>query len=277
MNLKHVRFAICAAAIAAATGWTFPAAADMAFAYKGRLVPVGDAKISTKVPMTVEFRLFRSAEPSEPTPLWGRLAPVRFYDDGSFYIELSDAIGTATQNAQHKRLADAFAAAGTNAWLSVKPAGYGELLPRKRVSGVHRAERADAAKATAKLEAPSVKAQALTVGQCSVGGDLEVSGSFASGGGKLVNTIDGTTPISIGAAGGSVIVSSAFNNWYDLTETSFNVPRFGTDMLILFKNDSTFGVLSLPVQGGTPGSGFTVRSKAYQIQMFLNGYFNPFF
>ena len=34
MNLKHVRFAICAAAIAAATGWTFPAAADMAFAYK---------------------------------------------------------------------------------------------------------------------------------------------------------------------------------------------------------------------------------------------------
>ena len=142
---------------------------------------------------------------------------------------------------------------------------------------MHRAERADAAKATAKLEAPSVKAQALTVGQCSVGGDLEVSGSFASGGGKLVNTIDGTTPISIGAAGGSVIVSSAFNNWYDLTSTSFDVPRFGTDMLIHFTNDPTFGVLSLPVQGGTPGSGFTVRSKAYQIQMFLNGYFNPFF
>ena len=100
---------------------------------------------------------------------------------------------------------------------------------------------------------------------------------LASGGGKLVNTIDGTTPISIGAAGGSVIVSSAFNNWYDLTSTSFDVPRFGTDMLIHFTNDPTFGVLSLPVQGGTPGSGFTVRSKAYQIQMFLNGYFNPFF
>ena len=74
------------------------------------------------------IRLFRSAEPSEPAPLWGRLVPVRFDDDGSFYIELSDAIGTATQNAQHKRLADAFAAAGTNAWLSVKPAGY--LRPR---------------------------------------------------------------------------------------------------------------------------------------------------
>ena len=277
MNLKHVRLTICAAAVAAATFGTFHAAADMAFAYKGRLVPVGDAKISTKVPMTVEFRLFRSAEPSEPTPLWGRLAPIRFNDDGSFYVELSDAIGTATQNAQHKRLADALAVAGTNAWLSVKPAGYGELLPRKRVSGVHRAERADAAKATAKLEAPSVKAQTMKVGQCSVGGDLEVSGSFASGGGKLVNTIDGTASVSIGASDGTVIVSSAFNNWYDLTTTSFDVPRFGTDMLIHFINDSTFGVLSLPVQGGTPGSGFTVRSKAYQIQMFLNGYFNPFF
>lgn len=277
MNLKHARFAICAAVLAAATGGTLPAAADMAFAYKGRLVPVGDAKISTKVPMTVEFRLFRSAEPSEPTPLWGRLVPVRFDDDGSFYIELSDGIGTASLNAQHTRLADAIAVAGTNAWLSVKPAGYGELLPRKRVTGVHRAERADTAKAAARLEAPSMKAQTLNVGQCSVGGDLEVTGSFASGGGKLINTIDGTTPISIGAAGGSVIVSSAFNNWYDLTETSFNVPRFGTDMLILFKNDSTFGVLSLPVQGGTPGSGFTVRDKAFRIQMFLNGYYNPFF
>ena len=51
MNLKHVRFAICAAAIAAATGWTFPAAADMAFAYKGRLVPVGDGGLDVAPPL----------------------------------------------------------------------------------------------------------------------------------------------------------------------------------------------------------------------------------
>ena len=106
--------------------------ADMALAYHGKLVPAGGgAKISTKVPMTIEFRLYYHAQPGETAPLWGRAMPVRFDNDGMFYVELSDGAGVAVPNAAHERLADAIAATGgANAWLSIKPVGYGELLPR---------------------------------------------------------------------------------------------------------------------------------------------------
>ena len=44
--------------------------ADMALAYHGKLVAAGgNAKISTKVPMTVEFRLYRDAQPGETVAL----------------------------------------------------------------------------------------------------------------------------------------------------------------------------------------------------------------
>ena len=86
--------------------------ADMALAYHGKLVPAGGgAKISTKVPMTVEFRLYRDEQPGETVPLWGRVMPVRFDGAGMFYVELSDGNGAAVPNAAHERLADAVAAA----------------------------------------------------------------------------------------------------------------------------------------------------------------------
>lgn len=274
MNLIQFKMAFCTAAIAVAL---LPARSDMALAYHGRLVATGDAKISTKVPMTVEFRLFTMAEPGETAPLWGRLAPVRFHDDGSFYVELSDSGGTASQNARFASLADAFSAAGTNAWLSVKPAGYGELLPRKRVSGVHRAERAAAAKAAVRLEAQSLAADTLVVDSCKVGTVLSASRSFVSGGGAIAYTIEGTADATVGASGGTVLFSPSFDNWDDLDLTNYDVPRFGCDMLIGYKYDPAFGVFSLPAQGGSPGSGIEVSGKAFLIQKFLYGFWNPFF
>ena len=142
--------------------------ADMALAYHGKLVATGGhAKISTKVPMTVEFRLYRDEQPGETVPLWGRAMPVRFDNAGMFYVELSDGNGAAVPNAAHERLADAIAAGGvTNAWLSIKPFGYGELLPRKRLGGVHRAERAAAARKVERLDAGRIRAEAISAESC---------------------------------------------------------------------------------------------------------------
>ena len=272
------------AAALAASVFMAALAADgaMALAYHGKLVPVGDAKINPNVPMTVEFRIYGRAEPGELIPLWGRLVPVRLDLDGAgpactFYTELSDGAGTASRKARYESLADALAAAGTNAWLSVKPEDCGELLPRKRISGIHRAEVASAAGAAATLEAPSVKAEALRAIDCSIASNLTVTGSFTSAGGRIVNRFDGTSGATIGAADGTVVVSPDFNNWYNLSKTNFSVPRIGCDMLILYMNDPAFGVFSLPAQGGSSGSGLVVKDKVYLIQMFLNGFYNPFF
>ena len=174
--------------------------ADMALAYRGKLVAAGGgAKVSTKVPMAVEFRLYRNAQPGETAPLWGRAMSVRFDDAGLFYVELSDASGVAVPNAEHGRLSDAIAAAGgADAWLSVKPVGYGELLPRKRIGGVHRAEHASTARRAGRLEAGGLRAETISAGSCEIGGSLTVTDSFAVAG-KIENAIDGTADISIGS------------------------------------------------------------------------------
>ena len=274
MKMGQIRFAAFAAMLAA----SLSANAEMAIAYHGKLVAVGDAKFSTKVPMTVEFRLFRNAEPGETAPLWGRRAPVRFEDDGTFYVELSDAVGTATPNSVHERLSDAIAAAGgTGAWISVKPAEFGELLPRKRLGGVHRAERAATAASATEVVADKIKSDTAIVGECTVAGSLTVTKTFFSGGGVVKNTIDGMAGTSIGSANGTVLFTDTFNNWYDLTLSNYNVPRFGADMLIGYKCSEDYGAFSLPVQGGSPGSGITVKNKVFIVQQFLNGFFNPFF
>jgi len=276
--MKTTPLLLAAAVLAAA----LPADGAMALAYHGKLVPVGDSRINPNVPMTVEFRIYKNADPGETAPLWGRLAPVRFdLDNGgpgcTFYTELADGTGAPSQNARYERLADALAEAGTNAWLSVKPAGCGELLPRKRISGLHRAEVAATANSAAALETKSLKAATLNVANCTIASNLTVTGTFSSSGGRLVNTFDGTTGATIGAAGGSVVVSPAFDNWYDLTYVFRNPSHFACDMLIMLKNDSEYGALSVPVQGSAPGSGFGVEDRAYLVQMFLNGFYNPFF
>ena len=251
--------------------------ADMALAYRGKLVAAGGgAKVSTKVPMAVEFRLYRNAQPGETAPLWGRAMSVRFDDAGLFYVELSDASGVAVPNAEHGRLSDAIAAAGgADAWLSVKPVGYGELLPRKRIGGVHRAEHASTARRAGRLEAGGLRAETISAGSCEIGGSLTVTDSFAVAG-KIENAIDGTADISIGSPSGTVLFTSAFDQWYVLTTLDFQgSTRVAVDVLAGFKK-SDYGVFSLPVQSGSSVA-LLGGAASFCIQQFLKGSYNPFF
>ena len=250
--------------------------ADMALAYHGKLVAAGgNAKISTKVPMTVEFRLYRDAQPGETVPLWGRAMPVRFDNAGMFYVELSDGAGVAVANATYQRLADAIAAVGgADAWLSVKPFGYSELLPRKRLGGVHRAERATTARKVGRLDAGGIKAEMVSARSCEIGGSLIVSKSFVVGG-KIENTIDGTKDVSIGSPSGTVLFTGTFDCWDNPSISFKGSTHIAVDLLSGFKT-SDYGVISLPVQAGSsvalPGG-----CNSFIIQQFLLGNYNPFF
>jgi hypothetical protein len=65
--------------------------------------------------MPMEFRLYRSETPGETSPLWGRRVPVRFDENGMFYVELCDGAGAEVSRAEKAKLADAIAAAEGNA------------------------------------------------------------------------------------------------------------------------------------------------------------------
>ncbi len=250
--------------------------AEMAMSYHGKLVPVNGYAISTKIPMMIEFRLYRNAEPGETAPLWGRTAPVRFDEGGLFYIELSDTIGAAVENAVHGSLADAVAAAGgSDLWLSLKPYGYGELLPRKRLGGVYRAERAAIANRAGRVEAKRLKAYTLNAGECVIGGLLEVTNSLVSAGGTIHNTIDGTDDTSIGSSEGTVLFSDGFDCWQNRTQSiSFTSgTRFRTDVLLGFGASSPYGVFSIPVQAQAPAG--ELPSGIFRIQQFLDSGSDP--
>ena len=250
--------------------------ADMALAYHGKLVATGGhAKISTKVPMTVEFRLYRDAQPGETVPLWGRAMPVRFDNAGMFYVELSDGNGAAVLDAAHERLADAIAAAGgPNAWLSIKPFGYGELLPRKRLGGVHRAERAATARKVERLDAGGIRAETISAGSCEIGGSLNVTNSFVVGG-KIENTIDGTKNVAIGSPTGTVLFTGTFDSWGSPSSIFRSSTHIAVDILAGFKK-SGYGVLSLPVQAGSSVA-LPSGCESFLIQQFLIGNYSPFF
>ena len=250
--------------------------ADMALAYHGKLVATGGhAKISTKVPMTVEFRLYRDEQPGETVPLWGRAMPVRFDNAGMFYVELSDGNGAAVPDAAHERLADAIAAAGgPNAWLSIKPFGYGELLPRKRLGGVHRAERATTARKVERLDAGGIRAEAISAGSCEIGGSLNVTNSFVVGG-KIENTIDGTKNVAIGSPTGTVLFTGTFDRWGSPSSIFRGSTHIAVDILAGFKK-SGYGVLSLPVQAGYSVA-LPSGCESFLIQQFLIGNYSPFF
>jgi len=250
--------------------------ADMALAYHGKLVATGGhAKISTKVPMTVEFRIYRNAQPGETVPLWARAMPVRFDDAGMFYVELSDGNGAAVPDAAHERLADAIAAAGgPNAWLSIKPFGYGELLPRKRLGGVHRAERATTARKVERLDAGGIRAEAISAGSCEIGGSLNVTNSFVVGG-KIENTIDGTKNVAIGSPTGTVLFTGTFDRWGSPSSIFRGSTHIAVDILAGFKK-SGYGVLSLPVQAGYSVA-LPSGCESFLIQQFLIGNYSPFF
>jgi len=268
------RYALCAALATLAA--TF-ARAEYALAYHGKLVRTDGAAISTKVPMTMEFRLYQRQEPGETAPLWGRLAPVRFDATGSFYVELSDALGTAVANAGYASISDALASVkGGDVYVSVTPSGYGELLPRKRLGGVHRAERAAVATKASRLEAPKLVADTVVATEASVSGTLTVGKSFLSGGGTVRNTVDGTASVSLGSSKGSVLFTDSFSFWGEPSTGFINSwSHAGVDLLAGFGTDSGLGAFSIPEQAG---ASFSLPSaRFFKVQAFLDGYYNPFF
>ena len=273
MNRTSLRCVICAASAALAAASSL---ADYSLAYHGKLVSTGSASISTKVPMTMEFRLYLQQEPGETAPLWGRSASVRFEEGGLFYVELSDASGAAVERASYERLADAIASAnGADVWISVTPAGYGELLPRKPLGGVHRAEHVSVAAAASFVEAKELSAETLCAKECAVGGALNVKTSFVSAGGSVANTFTGRADVSVGTANGTAIVTGSFGAWRDFGSVQKSTTHMGVDSLIFYSADSGYGAFSIPVQQLDNVS--DLPSSFFKIQSFIAGNYNPFF
>jgi len=274
---KHTMLAAAcvAAALAAAGAGNVP---DYAIAYHGKLVAEGSRRISTKVPMTVEFRLYQNAEPGETSPLWGRRVPVRFDRDGLFYVELSDSNGVSVERAACDRLADAVARAGAaGAWISVTPAGCGELLPRRPLGAVHRAERAAAVPKADRVEAKKLEAEALKVSACAVLGSLKVTKSFSSGGGRIESTVDGTKSVSIGAQSGSVLFSDTVNAfWNEFEHLSKNTSHLTPDTLICYPKGDAYGAFSLPLPGGSVDPLYN-DATPFIWQPFIYGDYNPYY
>jgi len=274
MKKTFTRLAACAAtAVLAAAA----ARADMALAYHGKLVPVGGATVSAKLPRAMEFRLYRNAEPGETTPVWGRYAPVRFNGDGTFYVELSDEIGSPLPRAEYERLADAVGAcSGEDVWISVTPVGYSELLPRKRLGSVHRAERVVVARGAAKAVAPKISAKTVVADTATVRGNLVIKKSFVGSVATLENTL--TDPnVTLGVPGGTVVFTSTFSCWNnvdDVGDGNFKT-HVGADMLFLGNGGSGLGMFSVPLQQGQNTS--ALQDYYIVTQQFLGPNYSPFF
>ena len=271
---NRLKYALCACAVVLAAT---PVRAEYALAYHGKLVRTDGAAISTKVPMTMEFRLYQRQEPGESSPLWGRLAPVRFDAMGSFYVELFDSLGTPVSNASYGNLSDALVSVkGGDVYVSVTPAGYGELLPRKRLGGVHRAERAAVAQQASRLEAPKLVAESVVAADASVSGTLNVRNSFLAGGGTIRNTVDGTVGVTLGSSNGSVLFTDAFSFWGEPSTGSIvSWSHAGADMIVGFGTDSGLGAFSIPEQAGSSLSLPSV--KFFKVQALIDAFYNPFF
>ncbi len=253
------------------------AVAERAITYHGKLVPVGNRQISTKVPMPMEFRLYRSETPGETSPLWGRRVPVRFDEKGMFYVELCDGAGAQVDRAEKSKLADAIAAAeGSDLWISVTPVGYGELLPRKKLGGVHRAEYAACARKTKKLAAPALKATVVNAEALSVTGAFKVTKTFTPGGGTINNVLDGKKDVTIGSSSGSVLFSDDFDNWRTFTGLSCkDGAHVSIDTLSAVPGSSAYGVFSIPLPAGSYIQ--MPNAHPFKSSSFVAGNYNPFF
>ena len=152
--------------------------------------------------------------------------------------------------------------------------GYSELLPRKRLGGVHRAERVATARKVERLDAGGIKAETVSAGSCEIGGSLIVTNSFVVGG-KIENTIDGTKDVSIGSPSGTVLITGTFDCWDSPSTTFRSSTHIAVDLLSGFTT-SNYGVLSLPVQAGSSVA-LPSGCNSFLIQQFLIGNYNPFF
>lgn len=247
--------------------------AEQAIAYYGRLTMSSDISINRKVPLQIEFRLYRNAEPGETTALWGRRISVRLEDNDSFYTELKDSAGTETVRASYKSLADAVESVkGGDIYISLTPVGYTELLPRKALLGVHRSESAAVASSAERVEAPLLKGDIAVIGTLKTGGDVTVAKSFTSSGGKIIDTFDGkVSSATLGADGGKVVFSDKFDCWNNMRVFTSGSKHVCADGLFGWKYASTSGAFVIPHPIDTYV--YSTGDLVY-IQQFLQGYYS---
>lgn len=249
------------------------ALAKPSIAYHGKLtVTTGD--VNVKMPIPIEFRLYRNGEPGETTALWGRRISVKLDGDGLFYVTLNDTAGTDTGRTQFKELSRAIASQkGGDIYISLTPSGYSELLPRKRLSGVYRSQYAEIASSAERIEAPVLKAESATVGRLDIVGDFSVTEKFISNGGKIVNTVDGkSSSASLGAQGGRVVFSGKFNCWNNLTSFTIRSNRTCADSLFGWAYSPKYGIFTIPhpIDSEIHSS----ENLVYSQQLF-QGYYSP--
>ena len=208
--------------------------ADMALAYHGKLVPAGGgAKISTKVPMTIEFRLYYHAQPGETAPLWGRAMPVRFDNDGMFYVELSDDAGSPVPEALAEKLADALVF-GDAYWIGLSIGEFSEMRPRQKLVSVPRALTAGTARSTAVLKAPSLSVKTLEAGSAKLD-SLTVGDTLRQSAGTTSLTASGGQTLS---ASGVLRLTEKMHG-VNIDNTSGGLPATApTDMIIMTKDAS---------------------------------------
>ena len=250
--------------------------AGYSLAYRGKLVSTGSARLSPRTAMAIEFRLYRNAEPGETAPLWGRRMPVKFDEQGQFYVELNDSAGTPVERAAYTNLAEAVVSvAGGDVYISLTPFEHGEILPRKRLGGIHRAERAGCAAKADRVETPLLTASSVQVGSLAVRGSLSITDSFTSGGAKIVNTISDDF-CALGGFGGTVLFSDEFSTWYRHDSV---LPNYGTEPIradaILGFSHSKYGVFSIPLVQNAPTD--KLPQAYFVMYPFMSAYFNPFF
>lgn len=253
--------ALVAAAIAAAAP---EARADQAIAYQGRLAATSAGKaLSTKIPMTMEFRLHADATNTAAAPLWGRQVAIRFDEEGNFYTELSDDNGTAIDGAKYKHLAEAVSSLdGADGWISLTPQGYGELLPRQKLGGVHRAERAAIARSAERLETPALTADGIRAETVTVGSNLVVKTALSGRDVHIDNVLTATAgEVSIGNGKGAIAFPASFDIWTGASGSPGTDGNGGllADTIVVFSSvdwgsdpatHTRYGVYSLPLPQG---------------------------
>lgn len=134
------------------------------FAFHGRLSKANGGEFANPLPLTITFSVY--AQASEGEPLWGRMVPVKIERDGTFFVELSDEVGSVVTGAQKEHLKDALAlVTGPAMYLGLTPFGSTEIRPRQEVRRQPRALVAESA-----VSADVVKAKTFKVDQLEIGG-----------------------------------------------------------------------------------------------------------
>ena len=134
------------------------------FAFHGRLSKADGSEFSNPLPLTITFSVYAQASGGEP--LWGRMVPVKIERDGTFFVELSDAVGSVVTGAQKEHLKDALArVTGPAMYLGLTPFGSTEIRPRQEVRRQPRALVAESA-----VSADAVKAKTFKTDQLEIGG-----------------------------------------------------------------------------------------------------------